>query len=153
MKNHTKNAFLLLALIAGLNLIPAGRVTAQIFTYSGEGANPYAGLILSGQTLYGTASGGGSSGLGTLFAVGTNGAGFATLHSFTGASDGASPAAGLITNSSGSILYGTTVSGVVRAMARCSQSTPMAPGLRTCIASQQRTRMVSTAMELIPMPD
>ena len=50
---------LLPALIAGLGLIPAGRVTAQTFTnlhnFTGlDGAEPHAGLILSGNTLYGT---------------------------------------------------------------------------------------------------
>ena len=42
-----------------------------------------AGLILSGNTLYGTAISGGSSGNGTVFAVNTDGTGFTTLHSFT----------------------------------------------------------------------
>jgi len=63
----TKNLFLVPALIAGLNLIPAGCVTAQTFTtlhsfmaldgtYSTNsgGASPFAGLILSSNTLYGT---------------------------------------------------------------------------------------------------
>jgi uncharacterized repeat protein (TIGR03803 family) len=72
-----------------------------------DGANPYAGLILSGNTLYGTAVGGGSSGQGTVFAVHTDGTGFTTLHSFTGVSDGAYPQAGLIL--SGNTLYGTAV--------------------------------------------
>src|SRR5206468_3922223 len=48
-----------------------------------DGANPFAGLILSGNTLYGTAHFGGSSGNGTVFAVNTNGTGFTNLHSFT----------------------------------------------------------------------
>src|SRR6185503_7790121 len=69
-----------------------------------DGAEPHAGLILLGNTLYGTASGGGSSGNGTVFAVNTDGTGFTTLHSFTG-SDGDSPVAGLIL--SGNTLYGT----------------------------------------------
>ena len=54
-----------------------------------DGAYPSAGLILSGNTLYGTANGGGSSGNGTVFAVNTDGTGFTNLHSFT-ASSGAS---------------------------------------------------------------
>ena len=76
-----------------------------------DGANPYAGLILSGNTLYGTACGGGSSGNGTVFAVNTDGTGFTNLHSFTHLvlpgtnSDGANPYAGLIL--SGNTLYGT----------------------------------------------
>src|SRR5947199_4195214 len=98
MKTHTKNLFLLPALIAVLNLLPAGRVTAQTFTtlhsfsagaYNGyntytnsDGAHP-GGFVLSGNTLYGTGGGGGSGGSGTLFALNTNGTGFTILHSFT----------------------------------------------------------------------
>jgi hypothetical protein len=74
MKTYIKNLVLLPALIAGLGLIPAGRLTAQTFTtlYSftatsgssftnSDGASPAAELISSGNTLDGTANGGGSS--------------------------------------------------------------------------------------------
>src|ERR1035437_628709 len=113
MKTYIKNLFLLPALVAGLGLIPAGRVTAQTFTnlhsFTGsDGVNPYAGLILSGNTLYGTAFQGGSSGAGTVFAVNTNGTGFTNLHSFN-YSDGANPQAGLIL--SGNTLYGAAYGG------------------------------------------
>ncbi len=77
-----------------------------------DGANPYAGLILSGNTLYGTASAGGSfgAGIGTVFAVSTDGTGFTNLHTFANyPSDGANPLAGLVL--SGSTLYGTTSAG------------------------------------------
>jgi uncharacterized repeat protein (TIGR03803 family) len=74
-----------------------------------DGANPVAGLILSGNTLYGTAKYGGSSGYGTVFAVNKDGAGFTTLYSFTNGIDGANPQAGLIL--SGNTLYGTALSG------------------------------------------
>jgi len=110
-----------LALIAVLYLIPAGRVAAQTFTtlhsftaggfkpYVGttnsDGIGPHAGLILSGNTLYGTAGSGGLYGYGTVFAVNTDGAGFTILHSFA-ASYEADPQAGLIL--SGETLYGTT---------------------------------------------
>jgi hypothetical protein len=53
MKACIINLLLLPALIAGLGLIPAGRVTAQTFTtlhtftYGSDGDDPYAGLILS----------------------------------------------------------------------------------------------------------
>jgi uncharacterized repeat protein (TIGR03803 family) len=70
-----------------------------------DGSGPPSGLILSGNTLYGTASGGGSSSYGTVFAVHTNGTGFTNLHSFN-YSDGYCPYAGLIL--SGNTLYGTT---------------------------------------------
>src|SRR5205814_50273 len=72
-----------------------------------DGTHPQAGLLLSGNTLNGTASEGGSSGFGTVFAVNVNGTGFTNLHSFTRGTDGANPYGGLITNSSGSTLYGT----------------------------------------------
>jgi uncharacterized repeat protein (TIGR03803 family) len=68
-----------------------------------DGANPYAGLILSGSTLYGTAEQGGSGGTGTLFALNTNGTGFTTLYSFTARSPN-------YTNS-GSIVYYTNSDG------------------------------------------
>ncbi len=110
----TKNLFVLPALLAVLNLLPAGRVTAQTFTtlhsFTGgsDGASPQAGLVLSGSTLYGTGGYGGSSGRGTVFAVNTNGTGFTNLHSFTGG-DGANPFAGLIL--SNNTLYGTSSHG------------------------------------------
>jgi len=120
MKTSIKNPFLLPLLIAGLGLIPAGRVTAQTLTTlhsftetsgpgpstNSDGVAPLAGLILSGTTLYGTAYNGGSSGKGTVFAVNIFGGGFTTLHTFAvDPSDGAYPAAGLIL--SGNTLYGT----------------------------------------------
>ena len=77
----------------------------QNYNTNSDGARPVGGLILSGNTLYGTAIAGGSGDEGTVFAVSTNGSGFTNLHNFTG-SDGASPYAGLIL--SGNTLYGTT---------------------------------------------
>jgi len=82
MKTYTKNLFLLPALIAVVNLIPAGRATAQILTnlhsFGGtDGANPYAGLTVAGDgnTRYGTTANGGSGGWGTVFAINTDGTG------------------------------------------------------------------------------
>jgi uncharacterized repeat protein (TIGR03803 family) len=97
----------------------AGQLQAQTFsllhTFAGspystnsDGANPYAPLIISGDTLYGTASQGGVWGYGTVFKLSTNGTIFTTLHSFTG-SDGARPYAGLVL--SANTLYGTTYNG------------------------------------------
>jgi uncharacterized repeat protein (TIGR03803 family) len=68
-----------------------------------------AGLILSKDTLYGTASAGGGSGYGTVYALSTDGTVFRTLHSFDG-QDGSLPNAGLTL--SGNTLYGTTSDGV-----------------------------------------
>jgi uncharacterized repeat protein (TIGR03803 family) len=74
-------------------------------TTNSDGANPEAGLILSSNTLFGTASNGGTNGNGTVFKVNTDGMGFTTLHSFTNGNDGANPQAGLTL--SGNTLYGT----------------------------------------------
>ena len=100
----------------------AGRMMAQTFTtlhtFTGgsDGANPDAGLILSGNTLYGTTWAGGSSGNGTVFALNTGGTGFTTLHSFTALSVpfSGTNSDGITADSlilSGNTLYGTAESG------------------------------------------
>jgi uncharacterized repeat protein (TIGR03803 family) len=84
------------ALMAVLGLILVGRVTAQTFTtlYSfapGSGYPSYTnadgvypgGLIISSNTLYGTASKGGIFGNGTVFRLNIDGSGFTNLHNFT----------------------------------------------------------------------
>ncbi len=97
---------------------------AHIYGYSqtnSDGIYPLGSLILSGDTLYGTSSGGGNWG-GTVFALKTDGTGFTTLYSFTSGncssvlfgppcpnSDGAGPLGGLVL--SGKTLYGTTSQG------------------------------------------
>lgn len=80
------------------------------------GANPCETLALAGGVLYGTASGGGANGSGTVYSVGTGGSGFTVLHDFTviapntGANaDGAQPSGGVILV--GGKLYGTTALG------------------------------------------
>ena len=70
-----------------------------------DGAQPFGGVILSGNVLYGTCEAGGDSAVGTIFKVNTDGTGFTTLHSFAW-TDGAHPLAGLVL--SNSTLYGTT---------------------------------------------
>src|SRR5580698_130458 len=75
-----RSPFLLFALIISLSWLLAIRATAQTFTnlhnFTGtDGSTPYARLVLSGSTLYGTttagANSGGSSGDGTIFAINT----------------------------------------------------------------------------------
>lgn len=56
-----------------------------------DGANPYAAVVLSGDTLYGSALNGGPFAYGTIFAVNTNGSDFRTLHAFKWSFDGAWP--------------------------------------------------------------
>src|SRR5205809_1880595 len=70
-----------------------------------DGAGPVAPLILSGTTLYGTASAGGTDRSGTVFKVNTDGTGFTTLHNFIAVSDGAGPGQLIL---SGNTLFGTT---------------------------------------------
>jgi uncharacterized repeat protein (TIGR03803 family) len=83
----------------------------NLYTFIGgnDGSSPSAGLVLSGNTLYGTTQSGGTNGDGTLFAITTNGTGYTSLHSFTGTSDGSFPLAGLIF--SNNTLYGTASQG------------------------------------------
>ncbi len=76
------------------------------------GAYPSAGLVMdSAGNLYGTTSGGGDGGLGTVFRLSPNSGGQwseTVLHSFTGGdADGQSPFSGLALDPAGN-LYGTT---------------------------------------------
>ena len=73
-----------------------------------DGAEPHGHLVLAGGTLYGTTTQGGSLGGGTIFAVGTNGSGFTTLHTLSSAISGTSPNALTL---AGNRLYGTTPAG------------------------------------------
>ncbi len=61
-----------------------------------DGALPGGPLLASGDTLYGTAQAGGSSGNGTIFKVNADGSGFLTLYHFSGAADGAVPVGNLV---------------------------------------------------------
>ncbi len=127
-----------------------------VYTNS-DGANPQAGLVLSGNILYGTTYDGGSSGNGTVFAINTDGTGFTNLYSFTALvsntnSDGANPHCSLTL--SGNTLYGTAQYGGSSGNGTCSPSTPAARILRTCIVSRQRlVFFLPTATELTRRPD
>jgi uncharacterized repeat protein (TIGR03803 family) len=81
-----------------------------------DGALPCGGLILSGNTLYGTASAGGAGGAGVVFSLNASGGSFTTLHHFTPLdsltatnTDGAFPSSGLVL--SNGLLYGTALAG------------------------------------------
>ena len=100
-----QSAIVVLGLAAALALIPAIPASAQLgVMVNSDGAFPIAGLALLGDTLYGTAQAGGRMGHGAVFGVGTDGSGFACLHSFMG-TDGMNPYAPL--TSSSNMLYGT----------------------------------------------
>ena len=119
--------FFLVAVIASL----CGQVAAQTFTIlhtftatdkfpatNTDGARPIGALALDGNTLYGTAIGGGVFGNGIVFKINIDGSGFTTLHSFNEGSwilggytnsDGANPLCKLV--ASDGMLYGTTRNG------------------------------------------
>jgi uncharacterized repeat protein (TIGR03803 family) len=81
------------------------------FGSSGDGQHPIGRLLRAwDQALYGTTSGGGSNGLGTVFRIDNSGSNYAILHHFGGGpADGASPST-LILGSDG-ILYGAATGG------------------------------------------
>src|SRR5215831_5487197 len=75
---------------------------------SASGTYPIGELVRgSDGALYGTTTSGGLNGVGVVFKINTNGAGYNVLHHFNFAPDGWNPAAGLILGSDG-VLYGTT---------------------------------------------
>lgn len=80
------------------------------FLGGADGAAPNGGLIEgAGNTLFGTTTGGGAHGAGTVYSV--QGSTETVLYSFAGgAGDGATPFAGLVADSTGN-LYGTTSAG------------------------------------------
>jgi uncharacterized repeat protein (TIGR03803 family) len=78
----------------------------HVFNYV-DGAGPYGSLMWGKDgNLYGTTSGGGSNGDGTIFEISPAGV-FTSLHSFDSFNDGSVPLAALIQDKSGN-LYGTT---------------------------------------------
>lgn len=78
------------------------------FTNGPDGASPYSGLILSGNKLYGAATGGGTHGFGTVFTLDTSGSNFMVLYTFNAATNGYA-SQGLIL--AGNTFYGTTADG------------------------------------------
>jgi uncharacterized repeat protein (TIGR03803 family) len=104
-------------LVAFASLLSAAPAEAQVtilHSFAGgpnDGQTPVGAPFLSGTTLYGmTLNGGANFGLGTIYRVGTDGAGFSLLHSFAGGlADGQNPHGSLI--QSGPTLYGMTGGG------------------------------------------
>src|SRR5580698_1527215 len=105
-----KPARILLIIAAFLPVIPASRTSAQTLSVlhaftvpnptNTDGVYPLTDLVLSGGTLYGAASGGGTNDLGTIFSIGTDGSAFTVLHTFNGTNlantEGARPECSLI---------------------------------------------------------
>ncbi len=102
-----------------------GFQTIHVFAsgqHATNGYDPAGGMALSGDTLYGTTSGGGKNGTGTIFKMDTNGNNFVVLKSFSPYgfdivngyynytnADGMAPEGDLVLD--GGTLYGTTLEG------------------------------------------
>src|SRR5437660_11872943 len=56
-----------------------------------NGATPMGGMAVANGVLYGTTYSGGASNSGTVFSLGTDGSGLATLKDFTNSNDGMNP--------------------------------------------------------------
>jgi hypothetical protein len=100
----------------GFNLLHSFTTPSGPLSTNADGVGPRAGLVLSGDTLYGVAQLGGNFGAGTVFSLKTNGTAFTTLHHFPeilGVSEtnsqGAKPVSSLVIT--GDTLYGVAVSG------------------------------------------
>jgi uncharacterized repeat protein (TIGR03803 family) len=126
VKIHIQTLWVSNALLIGFCWALSGQIRAQTLTtlhnfsattdsssvrvLNSDGADLYERVILSGNTLYGIATSGGSSGNGTLFKVNTDGTGFTNLHTFSESpTNGMLPFGGLCLSSN--TLYGTTAWG------------------------------------------
>src|SRR5262249_13102509 len=86
---------------------------------NGDSSLPATGVVLDGDTLYGTALGGGG---GIVFSLGADGTRFATLHNFAADTDGAAIQGDLVLL--GNRLYGATIGGASGYGTIFSVSTP-----------------------------
>ena len=91
---------------------PDGTGFAVLHTLSpvADGSAPWGTLMLLGGTLYGTTSGDGPRGGGTVFSIRTDGTGFAVLYAFD--TNSGIPLGGLAAGGDG-FFYGTTIGGQV----------------------------------------
>jgi uncharacterized repeat protein (TIGR03803 family) len=109
-----KSAFAL-AVLLSLGVLAAPLLQAQTFsvihnfTGGSDGANPLSGFLMANGSFVGTASSGGSAGLGVVFKMSATGE-ETVLHEFTGGTDGANPEGHLVKDKQGNF-YGTTTAG------------------------------------------
>jgi len=104
-----------LAICVSLMPLAHAQTFSVIHTFTGgaDGATPLAGLTLDrAGNIYGTASNGGASRVGTVYRLKPSGSGwiFGVLHAFTDVPDGSYPVGGVIFGPDGA-LYGTTFYG------------------------------------------
>lgn len=112
-----KTLFMAVAVWFVSALLVLAQTFHAIYHFTGsQNPDPNGSLLLNGDTLYGTTSGGGNSGYGTVFKLNTNGTGYKTIKNFTALdlntytnADGAQPMAGLVMWNSR--LFGTMYAG------------------------------------------
>jgi uncharacterized repeat protein (TIGR03803 family) len=122
------------AFIAGAAILPAYAGAASVttvysFTGEADGRSPEGGLVAVGNLLYGTTYTGGKKSLGVVYALDPATGKETVLHSFTGASDGANPAAALLPL--GGFLYGTTEAGGTKSFGTVFKIDPTSGALTT----------------------
>ena len=95
-----------------INLNGTGYTDLHVFSSSGGAAYQPSAALVQGHDgmLYGTTAFGGSNGLGTVFKLATNGAGFVQLRSLGGPADAQQPSSPLIQGQDG-FLYGASPAG------------------------------------------
>lgn len=85
----------------------------DLFNFTGtDGGDPYGNSLtfsITGDTLFGMTSGGGTEQSGTIFSINKNGSGYAVMHDFSNGPGGIYPSASLTL--SGNTLYGTAYLG------------------------------------------
>lgn len=94
-----------------INTDGTGFTVLHGFTSTYDAGEPFGGLTMFSNILYGTAEAGNSSSgnWGIVFKINTDGSGFTNIYNFTGGSDGAAPVSTLVLN--GNTFYGTTAVG------------------------------------------
>ena len=95
--------------VYAMEMRPRSETTISSFGNGTSGIFPAAGLINVGGMLYGTTSGGGAVGYGTVFSIDPATGAETVVHSFSGKKDGANPEAALLIFDGK--LYGTTAAG------------------------------------------
>jgi uncharacterized repeat protein (TIGR03803 family) len=110
----TVGALMLAAITVGLAAGVGAQTEKVLYSFKNtpDGANPQAGVVLRGGNLYGTTTGGGAHGRGTVFELRHTPNGWVekVLHSFTGGTDGGFPIGAVTFDKSGN-LYGTATNG------------------------------------------
>lgn len=97
-------------------LMPNGTLYEKLLDFDGinNGSYPYGSLLSDGIFLYGMTANGGTSNLGTIFRIKTDGSGYIKLVDFDGEAKGSEPHGSLI--SDGTFLYGMTSTGGIKGL-------------------------------------